>query len=228
MIDGPTHQYPAVVAAATERILEMSRFFNMVHAQTWNNPLVKKMSVEANLLRLYLLSNHFANASGYYIFKAAYAAEDLPMSKPKVLRAMKELEEAGFIRYSPENYALLILDWFTHHGISSCTNAQHIMTLFKRKLVPQDEPELEAILFPMMANATIDRHENNNLGKFFDFLDDHAELPAVLAAAAQRYRDSLPEAKPAAEPENGFGQGVDQGGGTDNSGVPQNPFAGPF
>ena len=193
----------------------MSRYFSQVHSQTWNNPLVKKMSVEANLLRLYLLSNHFANASGYYIFKPAYAAEDLPISRAKILRALKELEDHGFIRYRAESYALLILDWFSHHGLSSSKNAEHIMTLYKRRLLPQNEPDLEANLYAMLVEATSDRHENEKFGKLFDFLDERTELPPDLADAAMRYRESLAKDEPAIDAKTEFGQGF---GHTDFSG----------
>lgn len=99
-------------------------FYSLIQSTFWTRGM-RRLSANAKLLMLYLLTNHHRNILGFYVISKGYMISDTRMSSDDFEAGFQELRSKGSIDYDEENEILLIKKFLKYNPIVNPNQVKH-------------------------------------------------------------------------------------------------------
>lgn len=149
------------------------REYGKVQTEFWEHPGVRRLSTEARLLYLYLLTGPHTTMVGCFKAPRGYVADDLGWVSETVSERFGELSREGFVTYDETTRYVLVHGFLKFNRIVNRNIAVPMMEWFRE--VPNHSP-----LKPTLAAEIVE---------FVDKIDDpmRAELEPFLKPFRERY-----------------------------------------
>lgn len=93
--------------------------YTKIESQFWKDEKMMKLSGDGKFLMLYLLTSPHRNIIGCYFLPEPYACFDLGWSPERFGKALRELRDAGRIKYDEQNYILLIPNYLKFNPLEN-------------------------------------------------------------------------------------------------------------
>lgn len=93
--------------------------YSVIERHIWHDETFRRLSRDARLLFLYLLTSPHSNRLGMYVLDRLYAASDMQMEPAEVDAALLELQEAGRIDYDGSTRVVLIRRFLKHNPLKN-------------------------------------------------------------------------------------------------------------
>ncbi|HDS1113650.1 TPA: hypothetical protein QDZ58_000460 [Pluralibacter gergoviae] len=123
------------------------RDYGKVHTSFWISDGMRRVSDDARLLALYLLTGQHTNMIGCFRLPDGYVSEDLSWSQERVSKGFAELSDNGFATRDPSSKWVLIRNFMTWNPIENPNQGIAALRLFDQ--VPDKstiKPELAGIM----------------------------------------------------------------------------------
>lgn len=89
----------------------------------WQDEKARRLSDDAKLLYLYVLTSPHSNMAGYYVLPKPYVAYDLQWLPERLDKALAELLRTGLIKYCEQNDVVFIPNFFKYNPIQNRNQA---------------------------------------------------------------------------------------------------------
>jgi len=89
----------------------------------WQDEKARKLSDDAKLLYLYVLTSPHSNMAGYYVLPKPYVVYDLQWLPERLDKALAELLRMGLIKYCEQNDVVFIPNFFKYNPIQNRNQA---------------------------------------------------------------------------------------------------------
>jgi len=93
--------------------------FTKINDGFWFDTDIFKLSSNAKLLLIYLMTNRNRNMAGLYSLPKGYAAEDLQLSEQEMAAVWNELSDTGMVIYDEQSRMVLVRDFLRHNPLDS-------------------------------------------------------------------------------------------------------------
>lgn len=100
------------------------RQFNVVSPALWRSPRFLKLSSDARVLHLFMLTSEHQNSSGSFRLPGGYACADLGWTLDQYEAARKELCESELVLFDDTTDEVYVLRWFKHARPANDKHAQ--------------------------------------------------------------------------------------------------------
>jgi len=157
------------------------RDYGKVQTEFWENPGVRRLTTEAKLLYLYLLTGPHTNMAGCFKAPAGYIADDLGWVSDTVSKAFAELSGEGFATFDEECRFVLVHGFLKFNQIANPKMAIGMMKWFRE--VPDTSP-----LKPMLAAEIVEY-----VGHLPSDLTEEAKRSSIPSAKQYPERYAKPE-----------------------------------
>ncbi|MEB7500027.1 hypothetical protein NGC23_07465 [Leclercia pneumoniae] len=126
------------------------RDYGKVHTSFWISDGMRRVSDDARLLALYLLTGQHTNMIGCFRLPDGYVSEDLNWNSERVLKGFDELSKNGFATRDSASKWVLILNFMRWNPVENPNQGIAALRLFAQ--VP-DKSTVKAELARIMADA---------------------------------------------------------------------------
>lgn len=99
-----------------------SRYIRVAN-KFWQDEKVRKLSDDAKMLYLYVLTSPHSNMAGYYVLPKPYVAYDLKWLPERLDKAFAELLRTGLIKYCEQNDVVFIPNFFKYNPLQNKNQA---------------------------------------------------------------------------------------------------------
>lgn len=106
------------------------RIYGSVHTKFWTHPDIQKISDQAKLLAMYLLSSSHTNMLACFRVPVGYIAEDLKWNFETVTKALNELSNINYLTYDAERSWVYIHNFLKYNPIENPNQGRSIAKLF--------------------------------------------------------------------------------------------------
>ena len=89
----------------------------------WQDEKARRLSDDAKLLYLYVLTSPHSNMAGYYVLPKPYVAYDLQWLPERLDKALAELLRTGLIKYCEQSDVVFIPNFFKYNPIQNRNQA---------------------------------------------------------------------------------------------------------
>lgn len=184
------------------------RSYGSVQVRFWDNPITQKLSDQAKLMAIYLMTGPHSNMIGCFRLPDGYITEDLNWSVPTVKNRFQELININFLTRDNANNWLILHEYLKQNPVQNPKQGIGIQKLFNS--VPGDSTVIKPLVkglitygryldgdFLSRLKALSDSYEQNDKNRISDtdkdqILDNDNEtsnrsgdLDVLLNASAQ-------------------------------------------
>lgn len=141
------------------------RIYGSVQVRFWENEKIQRLSDQAKLLAIYLLTGPHSNMLGCFRIPEGYIKEDLNWCQKTVKSTLQELRSIDFLTFDEKNSWLVVHDFLKWNPIQNPRQGVGVQKIFS--LVP-----VESAIFKPLVNSL------NRYAKYLDkeFSDGLKEL----------------------------------------------------
>lgn len=134
------------------------RDYGKVHTSFWISDGMRRVSDDARLLALYLLTGQHTNMIGCFRLPDGYVSEDLAWTPERVSKGFDELSENGFATRDSSSKWVLIRNFLTWNSVENPNQGIAALRLFDQ--VPDKstvKPELARVMASAISHISISK-----------------------------------------------------------------------
>lgn len=134
------------------------RDYGKVHTSFWISDGMRRVSDDARLLALYLLTGQHTNMIGCFRLPDGYVSEDLSWTPERVSKGFDELSANGFATRDPSSKWVLIRNFLTWNSVENPNQGIAALRLFDQ--VPDKssvKPELARVMASAISHISISK-----------------------------------------------------------------------
>lgn len=90
--------------------------YRTIDARFWSDPKIRKLSAQAKLLFVYLITNSHTHVSGIYHLSSATMAYESGLKNPSLDTLCDTLSSAGLVRFDDENEVVWVKNMMRYQG----------------------------------------------------------------------------------------------------------------
>lgn len=112
--------------------------YRAIHLQFWSDPKVAKLSPNATLIFLYLISNSESNVSGIYNLPFVLIWAQTKISEGQGKECLRELQQLGLVEFDFESQVVWVKNMQKHQARGEKIDrhiANHLKTIHSKRLV---------------------------------------------------------------------------------------------